>query len=281
MKLLRFGAAGAEKPGLLDADGGLRDLSGEVDDIAGEALSEAGLDRLRALDAQALPRVDGSPRLGPPVARTQKLIAVGLNYVDHAAEAGMPIPEEPILFSKAVSCISGPNDDIVLQPHVTKGDWEVELAIVIGRTATNIGEEEGLDHVAGYTICNDVSERAFQLESTGQWVKGKSADSFAPLGPWMVTRDEIPDPQALDLWLDVDGARRQSGNTRTMIFPVAELVAYVTRFMSLQPGDVISTGTPPGVGLGHKPPVFLSPGQVMTLGIEGLGAQRQQVIAAA
>ena len=279
MKLLRFGAAGAEKPGLLDADGGLRDLSGEVDDIAGEALSEAGLDRLRALDAQALPRIDGSPRLGPPVARTQKLIAVGLNYVDHAAEAGMPIPEEPILFSKAVSCISGPNDDIVLQPHVTKGDWEVELAIVIGRTATNIGEEEGLDHVAGYTICNDVSERAFQLESTGQWLKGKSLDTFGPIGPWLVTRDEVPDPHGLALWLDVNGERRQSGNTSNMIFSVPKLVSYISRFMTLVPGDVIATGTPPGVAMGMDEPPWLKPGDRMHLGVEGLGEQVQTVVA--
>ena len=269
MKLLRFGPKGQEKPGLLDARGVIRDLSGQVDDIAGEVLSDAGLDRLRALDPESLPLVEGEPRLGPCVGRVGKLVCIGLNYRDHAEEAGQPVPEEPVIFMKATSALSGPDDP------------EVELAFVIGKEARYVEQADWADHVAGYCICNDVSERAFQLESTGQWVKGKSADSFAPLGPWMVTRDEIPDPQALDLWLDVDGARRQSGNTRTMIFPVAELVAYVTRFMSLQPGDVISTGTPPGVGLGHKPPVFLSLGQVMTLGIEGLGAQRQQVIAAA
>lgn len=281
MKLLRFGPKGQEKPGLLDARGVIRDLSGQVDDIAGEVLSDAGLDRLRALDPESLPLVEGEPRLGPCVGRVGKLVCIGLNYRDHAEEAGQPVPEEPVIFMKATSALSGPDDPVILPRGAEKTDWEVELAFVIGKEARYVEQADWADHVAGYCICNDVSERAFQLESTGQWVKGKSADSFAPLGPWMVTRDEIPDPQALDLWLDVDGARRQSGNTRTMIFPVAELVAYVTRFMSLQPGDVISTGTPPGVGLGHKPPVFLSPGQVMTLGIEGLGAQRQQVIAAA
>ena len=281
MKLLRFGPKGQEKPGLLDAQGVIRDLSGQVDDIAGEVLSDAGLDRLRALDPESLPLVEGEPRLGPCVGRVGKLVCIGLNYRDHAEEAGQPVPEEPVIFMKATSALSGPDDPVILPRGAEKTDWEVELAFVIGKEARYVEQADWADHVAGYCICNDVSERAFQLESTGQWVKGKSADSFAPLGPWMVTRDEIPDPQALDLWLDVDGARRQSGNTRTMIFPVAELVAYVTRFMSLQPGDVISTGTPPGVGLGHKPPVFLSPGQVMTLGIEGLGAQRQQVIAAA
>lgn len=281
MKLLRFGPKGQEKPGLLDARGVIRDLSGQVDDIAGEVLSDAGIDRLRALDPESLPLVEGEPRLGPCVGRVGKLVCIGLNYRDHAEEAGQPVPEEPVIFMKATSALSGPDDPVILPRGAEKTDWEVELAFVIGKEARYVEQADWADHVAGYCICNDVSERAFQLESTGQWVKGKSADSFAPLGPWMVTRDEIPDPQALDLWLDVDGARRQSGNTRTMIFPVAELVAYVTRFMSLQPGDVISTGTPPGVGLGHKPPVFLSPGQVMTLGIEGLGAQRQQVIAAA
>ena len=280
MKLLRYGPKGQEKPGLLDAQGRIRDLSGQVDDIAGEVLGDAGLDRLRALDPESLPLVEGEPRLGPCVGRVGKLVCIGLNYSDHAEESGLPVPEEPVIFMKATSALSGPDDPVILPRGSEKTDWEVELAFVIGKEARYVAQADWADYVAGYCVCNDVSERAFQLESTGQWVKGKSADSFAPLGPWMVTRDEIPDPQALDLWLDVDGTRRQSGNTRTMIFPVAELVAYVTRFMSLQPGDVISTGTPPGVGLGYKPPIFLSSGQVMSLGIEGLGAQRQEVVAA-
>ncbi len=279
MKLLRYGPKGQEKPGLLDAQGGIRDLSGQVDDIAGEVLSDAGLDKLRALDPESLPLVPGEPRIGPCVGRIGKLVCIGLNYRDHAEESGQPVPEEPVIFMKATSSLSGPDDPVVLPRGSEKTDWEVELAFVIGKEARYVEQSDWADYVAGYCVCNDVSERAFQLESTGQWVKGKSADSFAPLGPWMVTRDEIPDPQALDVWLDVDGTRRQSGNTRTMIFPVAELLAYVSRFMSLQPGDVISTGTPPGVGLGHKPPIFLAPGQVMTLGIEGLGAQRQEVVA--
>ena len=279
MKLLRYGPKGQEKPGLLDAQGSIRDLSGEIDDIAGEVLSDAALERLRALDPEGLPLVKGEPRLGPCVGRVGKLVCIGLNYRDHAEESGQPVPEEPVIFMKATSSLSGPDDPVVIPRGSEKTDWEVELAFVIGKEARYVEQADWADYVAGYCVCNDVSERAFQLESTGQWVKGKSADSFAPLGPWMVTRDEIPDPQALEVWLDVDGTRRQTGNTRTMIFPVAELVAYVTRFMSLQPGDVISTGTPPGVGLGHKPPIFLSPGQVMTLGIEGLGAQRQEVVA--
>ncbi len=279
MKLLRYGPKGQEKPGLLDAQGGLRDLSGQVDDIAGEVLSDAGLDKLRALDPESLPLVPGDPRIGPCVGRVGKLVCIGLNYRDHAEESGQPVPEEPVIFMKATSSLSGPDDPVIIPRGSEKTDWEVELAFVIGKEARYIEQADWADYIAGYCVCNDVSERAFQLEGTGQWVKGKSADSFAPLGPWMVTRDEIPDPQALDVWLDVDGTRRQSGNTRTMIFPVAELVTYVSRFMSLQPGDVISTGTPPGVGLGHKPPIFLSPGQVMTLGIEGLGAQRQEVVA--
>ena len=279
MKLLRYGPKGQEKPGLLDAQGRIRDLSGQVDDIAGEVLGDAGLDRLRALDPESLPLVEGEPRLGPCVGRVGKLVCIGPNYSDHAEESGLPVPEEPVIFMKATSALSGPDDPVILPRGSEKTDWEVELAFVIGKEARYVAQADWADYVAGYCVCNDVSERAFQLESTGQWVKGKSADSFAPLGPWMVTRDEIPDPQALDLWLDVDGTRRQSGNTRTMIFPVAELVAYVTRFMSLQPGDVISTGTPPGVGLGYKPPIFLSSGQVMSLGIEGLGVQRQEVVA--
>ncbi|MDJ0972727.1 MAG: fumarylacetoacetate hydrolase family protein [Kiloniellales bacterium] len=279
MKLLRYGPKGQEKPGLLDAQGGLRDLSGQVDDIAGEVLSDAGLDKLRALDPESLTLVPGDPRIGPCVGRVGKLVCIGLNYRDHAEESGQPVPEEPVIFMKATSSLSGPDDPVIIPRGSEKTDWEVELAFVIGKEARYIEQADWADYIAGYCVCNDVSERAFQLEGTGQWVKGKSADSFAPLGPWMVTRDEIPDPQALDVWLEVDGTRRQGGNTRTMIFPVAELVTYVSRFMSLQPGDVISTGTPPGVGLGHKPPIFLSPGQVMTLGIEGLGAQRQEVVA--
>lgn len=279
MKLLRYGPKGQEKPGLLDAQGGLRDLSGQVDDIAGEVLSDAGLDKLRALDPESLPLVPGDPRIGPCVGRVGKLVCIGLNYRDHAEESGQPVPEEPVIFMKATSSLSGPDDPVIIPRGSEKTDWEVELAFVIGKESRYIEQADWADYIAGYCVCNDVSERAFQLEGTGQWVKGKSADSFAPLGPWMVTRDEIPDPQALDVWLEVDGTRRQGGNTRTMIFPVAELVTYVSRFMSLQPGDVISTGTPPGVGLGHKPPIFLSPGQVMTLGIEGLGAQRQEVVA--
>ncbi len=279
MKLLRYGPKGQEKPGLLDAQGGIRDLSGQVDDIAGEVLSDAGLDKLRALDPDSLPLVPDDPRIGPCVGRVGKLVCIGLNYRDHAEESGQPVPEEPVIFMKATSSLSGPDDPVIIPRGSEKTDWEVELAFVIGKEARYIEQADWADYIAGYCVCNDVSERAFQLEGTGQWVKGKSADSFAPLGPWMVTRDEIPDPQALDVWLEVDGTRRQGGNTRTMIFPVAELVTYVSRFMSLQPGDVISTGTPPGVGLGHKPPIFLSPGQVMTLGIEGLGAQRQEVVA--
>ncbi len=279
MKLLRYGPKGQEKPGLLDAQGGIRDLSGQVDDIAGEVLSDAGLDKLRALDPDSLPLVPGDPRIGPCVGQVGKLVCIGLNYRDHAEESGQPVPEEPVIFMKATSSLSGPDDPVIIPRGSEKTDWEVELAFVIGKEARYIEQADWADYIAGYCVCNDVSERAFQLEGTGQWVKGKSADSFAPLGPWMVTRDEIPDPQALDVWLEVDGTRRQGGNTQTMIFPVAELVTYVSRFMSLQPGDVISTGTPPGVGLGHKPPIFLSPGQIMTLGIEGLGAQRQEVVA--
>lgn len=278
MKLLRFGEAGTERPGLLDGDGDLRDLSSVVDDIAGEVLSDAGLDRLRALDPARLPRVDGSPRLGPPVGRIEKLIGVGLNYVDHATEAGMPIPEQPVLFGKAVSSISGPNDDIVLQPRVTKGDWEVELAFVIGRTAKNVGEDEALSHVAGYTICNDVSERAFQTEGTGQWIKGKSLDTFGPLGPWLVTRDEVPDPHDLALWLEVNGERRQASRTANMIFSVPYLVSFISGFMTLRPGDVVTTGTPPGVALGMEEPAWLQPGDALLLSVEGLGEQRQRVV---
>jgi len=280
MKLLRYGPPGAEKPGLLDGAGAIRDLSGEVADIAGEALLPESLERLKGLDPAALPKVAGAPRLGPCVGAVGKFVAIGLNYADHAREAGAPIPEEPLIFTKATSCICGPNDDTVIPPGATKLDYEVELALAIGRGGVNIEEAEAAGHIAGYCIVNDVSERHYQLEGTGQWVKGKSADSFGPIGPWLVTADEVPDPQNLRLWLEVDGARRQDGSTETMIFNVFHLVSYVSRFMSLQPGDVITTGTPPGVGLGRKPPTYLKPGQTVRLGVEGLGEQVQRIVAA-
>ncbi len=279
MKLLRYGPPGEEKPGLLDAEGGLRDLSALVDDIAGEALEPAALARLRGVDPQSLPLVAGAPRIGPCVGRVGKFIAIGLNYADHAEEAGLRVPREPIIFSKATSCISGPNDPIEIPHGAEKTDWEVELAVVIGRAAKYVDEAAALDHVAGYCVCNDVSERHFQAERSGQWVKGKSHDSFGPIGPWLVTADELPDPQALDLWLEVDGHRYQSGNTRTMVFSVARIISYVSQFMSLQPGDVIATGTPPGVGMGQKPePVFLRAGQQIRLGVAGLGEQCQRTV---
>ncbi len=280
MKLVRFGETGRERPGLIGAGGELRDLSHVVDDFAGEALSDEGLERLRALNHRDLPKIIGAPRLGPPVAQAPKFIGVGLNYSDHAEELGAAIPDEPVLFTKATSCIAGAYDDVRFPPHAEKGDWEVELAVIIGRRAKNINENQSFDHVAGYCVCNDVSERAFQNEGTGQWLKGKSHDSWGPLGPWLVTRDEIPNPQVLDLWLDVNGERRQSGNTATMVFPVATLISYISRFMTLLPGDVITTGTPPGVGLGQNPPVFLRNGDEMRLGVDGLGEQRQRVIIA-
>lgn len=281
MKLLRYGDKGAERPGLLDAAGRIRALSDEIGDLDGAALAPDSLRRLAALDPERLPPVDGKPRLGPCVGGVGKFICIGLNYADHAAEAGMPIPDEPVVFLKATSSISGPNDPVLMPVGGSKLDWEAELAVVIGSAGRNVAEAEALEHVAGYCVVNDVSERAFQLERNGQWAKGKSADSFGPIGPWLVTRDEVPDPQALDIWLEVDGTRRQNGNTRTMIFPVPYLVSYVSQFMSLQPGDVISTGTPPGVGLGQKPqPIFLEAGQVMRLGVQGLGEQRQEIRAA-
>lgn len=279
MKLLRYGAKDAEKPALLDRDGHIRDLSGTVADIDGAALAPAELSRLAALDVAALPKVDGSPRLGPCVANIGKLVCIGLNYADHAKESGAPVPEEPVIFMKATSSICGPNDPIEIPRGSEKTDWEVELGVVIGRHAKYVEERDALDYVAGYCVVNDVSERRYQLEGTGQWVKGKSHDSFAPIGPWMVTRDEIADAQKLDLWLEVNGHRYQNGNTRTMIFTVPVLVAYVSRFMSLQPGDIISTGTPPGVGLGLKPPTYLKTGDVVTLGVQGLGEQRQECVA--
>jgi len=279
MKLVRYGETGHELPGVLDAKGKIHDLSKIIPDIAGGALSPSEFERLRALDVSTLPVVSGNPRIGPCVASVGKFICIGLNYSDHAAESGMAVPAEPVVFMKATSCICGPNDEVVIPKGSTKSDWEVELGVVIGSTAKYVSEEDALSHVAGYCVVNDLSERAFQLEGTGQWVKGKSADTFGPIGPWLVTADEVPDPQALDMWLEVDGHRYQNGSTRTMVFGVAHLISYLSRFMSLQPGDIISTGTPPGVGLGQKPPVYLRPGNVMTLGIEGLGQQRQQVVA--
>lgn len=277
MKLLRYGPAGAEKPGLLDAERRIRDLSAHVSDIAGAALSDTGLARIAALDPGGLPLVEGAPRIGPCVGSVGKIVAIGLNYADHAAESGMQVPPEPVIFFKATSAICGPNDDVVIPKGSTKPDWEVELAVEIGKAGAYIDEAVAMEHVAGYCVANDVSERAFQIERAGQWVKGKSADTFAPLGPWLVTRDEVPDPQDLALWLEVDGHRYQDGSTRTMVYGVRHLVHYVSQFMSLQPGDIISTGTPPGVGMGQKPQVWLKPGQEMWLGVEGLGEQRQKV----
>jgi ureidoglycolate lyase len=280
MKLLRHGPAGAEKPALLDSDGKIRDLSSLVADIGGDVLSDAGLARIATADVKSLPEV-APGRIGPCVAGTRKFICVGLNYSDHARETGKAPPEEPILFMKATSAIIGPNDDVEIPRSSVKADWEVELGIVIGRRAKYVSEDKALDHVAGYCVVNDVSERAFQSERGGQWTKGKSHDTFGPIGPYLVTRDEVPDPQNLALWLDVDGVRRQTGTTANMIFGVRHLVSYISQFMTLEPGDIIATGTPPGVGLGIKPePVFLKAGQVMTLGIEGLGDQTQRTIEA-
>ncbi len=278
MKLLRYGPPGQEKPGLLDADGHLRDLSATVRDIGGQTLTPEGLQALRALDPASLPRVDGTPRLGPCVAGTGKFICIGLNYSDHAAETGAAVPSEPIVFMKATSAIVGPDDTVEIPRGSTRTDWEVELGVVIGKTAKYVSEADALSHVAGYCVVHDVSERAFQLERQGQWTKGKSCDTFGPTGPWLVTTDEIADPQNLSMWLEVNGQRKQDGSTRTMIFGVAQLVSYLSQFMSLQPGDIISTGTPPGVGMGQKPPVYLKAGDVVTLGIEGLGQQRQQIV---
>lgn len=280
MKLLRYGAPGQERPGLSHDDGTIRDLAAIVPDIAGETLGAAGLAALRALDADSLPIVAGSPRIGPCVGSVGKFICVGLNYADHARETGKAPPEEPILFMKATTAISGPFDEVEIPRGSAKTDWEVELGVVIGTRAKYVAEDEALAHVAGYCLVNDVSERAFQSERGGQWTKGKSHDTFGPIGPWLVTRDEIADPQALSIWLEVDGIRRQDGSTRTMIFGVAKLVSYISQFMTLQPGDIIATGTPPGVGLGHKPPIFLAPGQTMRLGIDGLGVQTQRTVEA-
>jgi len=280
MKLLRHGPAGAERPGLLDASGTIRDLSGHLDDIGPEALSPSNLERLRGLDPESLPTVPGQPRLGPPVTGTQKFLAIGLNYADHAAESNMPIPSEPIVFTKANSCIQGPDDEVMLPRDSVKSDWEVELGVVIGTQARNVEEADALSHVAGYVLVNDLSEREWQLERGGSWDKGKGCDTFGPIGPWLVTTDEITDPQALDMMLEVNGQRVQTGSTRTMIFGVAELVSYLSRFMTLVPGDIITTGTPPGVGLGMKPePVYLKDGDTMRVAIEGLGEQNQRVVA--
>lgn len=276
MKLLRYGPVGAEKPGILDSRGHLRDLSAHVDDIAGVVLTPEGLDHLRSINPESLPVVTGSPRIGACVGRIGKFICVGLNYADHAAESGLAVPPEPVLFMKATSAVCGPNDDVIIPKGSLKTDWEVELGVVIGREARYVDEAQAMAHVAGYCVINDVSERAFQIERAGQWVKGKSADTFGPTGPWMVTADAVPDPQNLQMWLEVDGHKYQNGSTKTMVYGVRHLVSYISQFMSLQPGDVISTGTPPGVGMGQKPaPVYLRPGQVMTLGIDGLGEQRQ------
>lgn len=279
MKLLRFGRKGKEKPGILDAEGQIRDLSGRIDDIAGDVLTPKGLAKIEAMNINRLPVVRGRPRIGPCVGSVGKFICVGLNYADHAAESGMQVPPEPVLFAKATSAICGPNDDVIIPKKSEKTDWEVELGIVIGQEASYVPKTRAMDHVAGFCVVNDISERAFQTERAGQWVKGKSADTFGPIGPWLVTRDEIAKPQNLKMWLEVDGHRYQDGSTKTMVYGVAHLVHYISQFMSLQPGDIISTGTPPGVGMGQKPPVYLEPGQVMKLGIDGLGEQKQKTVA--
>ena len=280
MKLLRYGPVGHEKPGLLDAEGKIRDLSAHIDDIAGDTLTPDGLARLAALDAAALPLAEGDPRIGPCVGRVGKFICIGLNYADHAAESGLPVPSEPVVFNKWTSAICGPDDDIEIPRGSTKTDWEVELGIVIGKGGRYIDEADALSHVAGYCVINDVSEREWQIERGGTWDKGKGCDTFGPIGPWLVTPDEAGDVGNLTMWLEVDGHRYQNGSTATMIFGVAHIISYLSRFLSLQPGDVISTGTPPGVGMGQKPPVYLKGGEVMRLGIEGLGEQRQNVVRA-
>ncbi|TWO72481.1 fumarylacetoacetate hydrolase family protein [Caenimonas sedimenti] len=278
MKLVRYGNPGKEKPGLIDLDGKLRDLSSVVPDIGPAQLGQPGLTRIRKANPAKLPLVRGTPRFGCPVNGVGKFIAIGLNYADHAAESGAPIPKEPIVFMKATSCLQGPNDDVMLPKGSVKTDWEVELAVIIGTRARYVGARDALAYVAGYAVCNDVSEREYQLERGPQWDKGKGCDTFGPVGPWLVTSDEITNVQKLDMWLDLNGKRMQTGNTKTMIFNVAKLVSYVSHFMTLLPGDIITTGTPPGVGLGMKPPLYLKKGDVMTLGIEGLGEQRQEVV---
>ena len=279
MKLLRYGPAGAEKPGMLDGDGAIRDLSGVVGDIAGDVLTPDGLDKLRAVDPASLPKVDGTPRMGPCVGDIGKFMCIGLNYSDHAAETGGEVPSEPILFMKANSAISGPNDNVIIPRESKQTDWEVELGFVIGKPGKYISEADAMSHVAGYCVVNDVSERDFQIRMQGQWTKGKSCDTFGPVGPWLVTADEVADPQALALWTEVNGHRYQDGNTNTMVYGVQFLVSYLSKFMTLQTGDVVATGTPPGVGMGQNPRVFLKPGDVMRLGIEGLGEQEQKLVA--
>jgi 2-keto-4-pentenoate hydratase/2-oxohepta-3-ene-1,7-dioic acid hydratase in catechol pathway len=280
MKLLRVGPAGQERPALLDANGQLRDLSMTVSEIGGNSLWPERLEKLRSMDASALPLLNSAARIGPCVGGVGKIVCVGLNYRDHAAEANMPIPAEPILFLKPTSAIIGPNDDVEIPLGAEKVDWEVELGVVIGKPGKYVSRDRALDHVAGYCVVNDVSERAYQLERGGQWDKGKGCDTFAPIGPWLVTTDEVGDPQTLDMWLDVDGHRTQTGNTRTMIFGVADLVSYISQFMSLRSGDVIATGTPPGVGMGKRPAQYLKSGQTMNLGITGLGVQMQRTVPA-
>jgi len=281
MKLLRYGLPGRELPGILDPNGRIRSLEGVIADLSGESISPAGLEILRALDPLRLPLVEGPVRLGPCIAGVGKFICIGLNYADHAAETGAQVPTEPVMFMKATSSISGPDDDVLIPRGSTKTDWEVELGVVIGSRAKYVSEGDALEHVAGYCVVDDLSEREFQLERKGQWSKGKGCDTFGPIGPWLVTKEEVPDPQRLHLWLEVDGHRYQDGNTRTMVYGVAFLVSYLSQFMSLLPGDVISTGTPPGVGLGQKPPVFLRAGQTIRLGIDGLGVQTQRTVAEA
>ena len=280
MKLLRYGPDGQEKPGMLDASGTIRDLYGVIPDLAGAALSAAGLDKLAAHDPASQPAVSGNPRLGPPTTGMKNLICIGLNYADHAAETGAPVPKEPIVFLKSLGALSGPNDDVIIPKNSVKADWEVELCIIIGTRAKCVSEDQALDHVAGYALGNDVSEREWQIERGGAWDKGKGCDTFGPVGPWLVTKDEVPDPQNLAMFLDLDGKRMQNGSTRTMIFGVKTIVSYVSHMITLHPGDVIFTGTPPGVGLGVKPaPVFLKAGQTMHLGIQGLGEQTQRTVA--
>ncbi|MDO8772389.1 MAG: fumarylacetoacetate hydrolase family protein [Burkholderiaceae bacterium] len=278
MKLVRYGQPGKEKPGLIDAEGKLRDLSAVIKDVTPEQLSDAALAKIRKLNTDKLPLVKGKPRLGCPVTGVGKFIAIGLNYADHAAESNLPIPKEPIVFMKATTCIQGPNDPVMLPKGSVKTDWEVELGVVIGTKARYVSQKDALNFVAGYCTINDVSEREYQIERGGTWDKGKGCDTFGPIGPWLVTRDEVPNPQKLGMWLDVNGKRVQNGSTKTMIFSVAKLVSYVSQFMTLMPGDVITTGTPPGVGMGMKPPVFLKKGDVMAVGIEGLGEQQQTVV---
>ncbi len=279
MKLLRYGDRGAEKPGMLDGDGRLRDLSGVIADLAGDALLPISIERLRGLNLESLPLVEGDPRIGPCVGAVGKFVCIGLNYADHAAESGLEVPPEPVIFMKATSAIGGPNDDVAIPRGSSQTDWEVELGVVIGAPAKYVSEDRALDHVAGYCIVNDYSEREYQIHRAGQWVKGKSADGFGPIGPWLVTADEVPNPQNLHLWLEVDGHRYQDGTTETMVYGVAHVVSYLSHFMSLQPGDVISTGTPPGVGMGQKPePIYLRAGNVVRLGIEGLGEQQQRLV---